>query len=288
MEGRQFISEEIENKINQMRQDYNIRELRDQMTGPMFGLITYNNIRNQYSKPKFKYEPTKLAVVPCHKPRPGRLFMLSELHKENILQDCDWTLIPDFNKNVSSEALEIENGGDGHFYLSPNLNFKMWPLLTDDSYTDIQNFLKTFKHELPKSFDNLTNNTFSDSCFSVSMDFVGAHKFNVSCETRDDVCEDKDIFITEKTWKAFLYATPCLVYGSPNIEKKLSDYGFRFPKNTNYDHLHGSERVTAMVEYLKQDHDISELEQIAEHNFNLAWNKEFLMWLFAEHLIKGQ
>ena len=284
MEGRQFITSEIANKIIQYRNEYKVRELVDQMAGPMFGLVTYNNVRNQYSKPVFKYNPTKLAVVPCHKPRPGRLFMLSELHKEDLLQDCDWTLIPDFSEEISDEALEVEKAGDGHFYLSPNLNFKKWPLLTDNSYKDIQNFLNTYRNDLPKSFDNLTNNTFSDSCFSVSMDFLGAHMFNVSCETRDDICNDKDIFITEKTFKAFLYATPCLVYGSPNIEKKLSNYGFKFPSKSNYDHLHGMERASAMVDFLKQDHNLDELKQIAEHNFNIAWDRKFLVNLFAEHL----
>ena len=171
MEGRQFITSDIESKLNQFRQDYNVRELIDQMTGPMFGLVTYNNVHNQYSKPDFKYEPNKLAVVPCHKPRPGRLFMLSELHKQKVLDECDWTLFPDFNEDISSEALSVEKNGDGHFYLSPNLNYKQWPLLSDKTFEDIQNFFNDHRHELPKSFSNLTNNTFSDSCFSVSMDF---------------------------------------------------------------------------------------------------------------------
>ena len=287
MEGRQFITSDIENKLNQFRQDYNVRELIDQMTGPMFGLVTYNNVHNQYSKPDFKYEPNKLAVVPCHKPRPGRLFMLSELHKQKVLDDCDWTLFPDFNDDISSEALSVEKNGDGHFYLSPNLNYKQWPLLSDKTFEDIQNFLNDHKQELPKSFSNLTNNTFSDSCFSVSMEFLGAHMFNISCETRDDICEDKDIFITEKTWKAFLYATPCLVYGSPNVENKLKGYGFKFPSKSDYDHLEGLERARAMVEFVKQDHDLKELKQIAEHNFNLAWDRKSLINLFIDHLIEG-
>ena len=48
------------------------------------------------------------------------------------------------------------------------------------------------------------------------------------------------------------------------------------------------ERANAIVEFLKQDHDIDELRQIARHNFELAWNKEFLIKLFADHLVKGQ
>ena len=40
--------------------------------------------------------------------------------------------------------------------------------------------------------------------------------------------------------------------------------------------------------FLKQDHDINELRQIAKHNFELAWNKEYLIKLFADHLVKGQ
>jgi hypothetical protein len=288
MEGRQFITSEISDKLNQFRQDFKVRELIDQMTGPMFGLVTYNNVSKQYNKPEFKYNPKKLAVVPCHKPRPGRLFMLSELHKQELLDNCDWTLFPDFNDKVSTEALIIEGKGDGHFYLSPNLNYKQWPLLTDNTFNDIQVFLNDHKSQLPKSFNNLTNNTFSDSCFSVSMDFLGAHMFNVSCETRDDDCDDKDIFITEKTWKAFLYATPCLVYGSPNVEKKLTGYGFKFPSKSNYDHLQGKARVKAMVDFLRQNHNVQELKDIAEHNFNLAWDRKYLVNLFIEHIKKKQ
>ena len=112
--------------------------------------------------------------------------------------------------------------------------------------------------------------------------------FNIACETNDNKCNEYDIFITEKCFKAFLFGTPCLVYGSPHIEKKLSDYGFRFPSQSNYDHLQGMERATAIVEFLKQDHNIDELRKIAKHNFDLAWNKEFLIKLFADHLFKGQ
>ena len=34
--------------------------------------------------------------------------------------------------------------------------------------------------------------------------------------------------------------------------------------------------------------EIDELRQIAKHNFELAWNKEYLIKLFADHLVKGQ
>ena len=288
MEGGNFIFSHMSDKINQYKEDYNIRELHEHKTGPMFGLITYNMVRNQYKKPEFKYEPKKLAVVPCHKPRQGRLFMLSTLYKEGLLEECDWSFVPDFSKQPSKEALELEAMGDGHFYLSPNLHFKKWPLLTDESYVDIQKFLNDHRDQLPKSFDNLTNNKFSDSSFSANIDFLGAHMFNIACETNDNKCNEYDIFITEKCFKAFLFGTPCLVYGSPHIEKKLSDYGFRFPSQSNYDHLQGMERATAIVEFLKQDHDINELRQIAKHNFELAWNKEYLIKLFADHLVKGQ
>ena len=64
--------------------NYNVRDLQEQKAGPMFGLITYNMVRNQFSMPEFKYEPKKLAIIPCHKPRQGRLFMLSTLYKEKL------------------------------------------------------------------------------------------------------------------------------------------------------------------------------------------------------------
>ena len=288
MEGGTYIFDNFKNKILEYRKKYNVRDLQEQKAGPMFGLITYNMVRNQFSMPQFKYEPKKLAIVPCHKPRQGRLFMLSTLYKEKLLQKCDWTLVPDFSEKPSEEALALEAIGDGHFYLSPNLHFTKWPLLTDESYKDIQKFLKDHKSQLPKSFDNLTNNKFSDSSFSANEEFIGAHMFNIACETYDYDCDNYDIFITEKCFKAFLYATPCLVYGSPHIEKKLSGYGFKFPSQSNYDHLQGMERANAIVEFLKQDHDIDELRQIAKHNFDLAWNKEFLIKLFADHLVKGQ
>ena len=46
--------------------------------------------------------------------------------------------------------------------------------------------------------------------------------------------------------------------------------------------------ILLLKEFLKQDHDINELRQIAKHNFELAWNKEYLIKLFADHLVKGQ
>ena len=51
--------------------------------------------------------------------------------------------------------------------------------------------------------------------------------------------------------------------------------------------MEGLERARAMVEFVKQDHDLKELKQIAEHNFNLAWDRKSLINLFIDHLIEG-
>ena len=46
--------------------------------------------------------------------------------------------------------------------------------------------------------------------------------------------------------------------------------------------------ASSFAEGISSFSDIDELKQIAKHNFELAWNKEYLIKLFADHLVKGQ
>ena len=96
----------------------------------------------------------------------------------------------------------------------------------------------------------------------------------------------KTFYYRKKKRDIFICYT--LIGSSPNVENKLKVYGFKFQTKSNYDHLEVTKRARAMVEFVKQDHDINELKQIAEHNFNLAWDRKFLVELFVEHVKKGQ
>jgi len=301
-EAKQFLSVTDKSRLNKIKKNYKIREFIDQISGPMFGFVMLSEaINSSKNTLEFKYNPEKLGIIPCHSPRPTRLYFLSKLYHKNLLQDFDWSLFPDnrgtyYNdknnhisiKHPNSEPLRVQASEDNSSYYSVNLNYKKWPLLTNKNVTDIEKFLNDVSDQLPKTFDSLNNTTIDKSALSWAPSFIGKYKFYISVETWDHIEEDHNIFITEKTWKGLLYGIPTLICGSPGIEKKLKNYGFKFPNNSDYDHLQGFERIDAMIKFMYQDHNMQELEDIGRHNFELAWNKRHLMNLFLEHIKKGQ
>ena len=90
----------------------------------------------------------------------------------------------------------------------------------------------------------------------------------------------KQMFFTEKTWRAFLGMRVPLIIGAQNSMKELADLGFQFPPYIRWHEWdnkhHEYDRIRGAIEVLKelQNEDISELWRLSnaerEHNFHLA------------------
>ena len=254
--------------INDLYTDYNVREILRHNAGYKFGLITYSTS----TKKDFNYKPSKLAVVLARKPRRTRVDFLNKLHEKELLKDCDWSLY--YNNNNIIDTSLVEKLQRFNLAEYPNLEIE---------YPD---FYNTHKSMLPKSLHDQTINSLHNTDidpnykFFISLEPEGDEHFNTLLGSVDD------IFITEKTFKAFGAGIPCMIYGKAGIENKLKDAGFKFYFD-NYDHLERQDRIDVMIDCLTHDHNIDKLHNIALHNYNLFWNKELLLNMSFKELYEN-
>lgn len=258
--------------INNLYHDYNVREIIQHNSGFKFGLITYACSM----KKDFVYNPSKLAIVLARKPRRTRVDFLNKMHQTDILKECDWSLYYDVENRIEPDKETTPFRKMQQFNLAEYPNLKV-------EYPD---FFNSYKSILPKSLNNKTvknlhnTNMDLDYKFFISLEPEGDEHFNPLLGIVDD------IFITEKTFKAFGAGIPCMIYGKAGIESKLKNVGFKFYFD-NYDHLERQERIDVMVTCLQQEHDINKLKEIALHNYNLFWNKDFLVDLSLRDLYEN-
>lgn len=237
-----------------------------QIYAPFYALFTYNVNR---SKAKFKYNPKKLALVPCRRPRDSRVKLLARLHEKDLLKECDWSLT-----FVTSPGTEY-----GDFFKSPNVNAQRFSFMLDTDEQYIKNFYNAHKDQLPKSFEDMPNVHFSDTSL-ISPKWYGNYKFNIVTETFDT---PGNHFFTEKTFKPMMLGLPFVIYSGANCEKYLSRYGFR-TFEAEYDKLGYGERTDAIIDFIQQDHNMSELEEIAHYNFNLMKDENFLLDIIVKKI----
>lgn len=273
-----FECERYPDVVNNLRNKYEIRELIEHDSGPMWGLGVYGI--SEHIK-HFNYNPEKLAIVPVRKARMLRFVMLAKLHEQNLLKDCDWSCGFMENSALNNPAT-----------FNPNKDYKIHETklnqLKTTNQTLFKNFYEAYKNELPKKLDS------GMSCDLVSCasdpKWLGKYKFNLSLEPGLQVTTHEGLqnFLTEKTFKGFATGLPTIILGPKNIEAKAKSYGFKFYEKIKYDHLEGEARIDKIIEVLKSDIPIDELYSIAEHNFKLSWDKEYLINLIVSRFKKGQ
>ncbi len=233
---------------------------------PFYALFTYNVNRSNI---KFKYNPKKLALIPCRRPRDNRVKLLAKLHEKDLLKECDWSLI-----FVTSPGTEY-----GNFFKSPNVNAQRFPLMLETNEQYIKNFYNTYKDKFPKSFDDMPNIHFSDTSL-ISPKWYGNYKFNIVTETFDG---SGNHFFTEKTFKPMLLGLPFVIYAGAGCEEYLSRYGFK-TLEAEYDNLNYDERTDAIINFIQQDHSMNKLKDVAEHNFNLMQDENFLLDIIVKKI----
>ena len=263
--------------VEQLRNEYDVREIIEHDSGPMFALFTYNRVSEQFPNKEFLYEPKTLALVPARKPRDNRVKFLAKLYEQGLLEHCDWSLTyvedPPDPKTIKY--------GNADFFKSPNVNASRFRMLKESKEDYLQKFYNDHKDILPKSFD-MTNNLFSDTSL-VAEDWFGNYTFKIALETQNytDPRINQRYFVTEKTFKGFMLGLPTMVLGPIGVENTVSNMGFEFP-NFEYDLLDGDKRIDKMISFLKQEHIVGELRELAERNFVKMWDKKFLIDLVVE------
>lgn len=200
----------------------------------------------------------KLALLPCHKPRPNRVNLLRRLDEFELLDKIDWSLFVNFE----------EGGTPGNFYTSPNLSTQRWDWLKDNP------FIEKYLNILPKSLDDITE--FSD-CLPLPKN-TESYKWYISCETYNYTH-----FVTEKTFKGFLGCMPTLTLAEVGFNSHLENLGFIMPGE--YDHLEDFSRIEAIIELLMKE-NIPYLDDAVENNFNLISDIDFLSNLVSNELLK--
>jgi hypothetical protein len=227
---------------------------------PMFLLMMYAQIPHDIP---FNFNPNKLALVPARKARDIRVKLLARLEENNLLKDCDWSLVVNFEGD----------GPIGEFFTSPSLSSKRFNLLENSDELYIINFFNKYKSELPKVFTQLQNKTVNDYNRS-DLSWAGKYNYYISTETS---LGNTGVFPTEKTWRGMLLGLPVLTLACKGFDKFLQGQGFK--TIGDFDHLTNEDRVHGIIDHLQKPIDKDYNESVAKHNFDLVHNKDFILGL---------
>ena len=220
---------------------------------PIWWMIMYSKFPHDV---EFKYNPTKLGLVPARKPRNQRIKILAKLHEKKLLDQCDWSLV--VNMDDSEEV--------GDFFKSPSLHYSNFPLLYESNEQYIQNFYKDIKEQLPKYFQDIPHTKFKDNHL-FNLDWMGQYCYYVNTETLQG---KEGLFSTEKTFKGMMLGLPMLNSASIGFDKFLNRLGFLTIGSDQFDHLAWDERSHSIVDYMANPVDHEYNRYVAEHNFKIA------------------
>jgi len=235
-------------------QESNVKQVTGGLDGipwfMAFSLTHSIDTKNIYSTfPNFADK--KHAIVPIHKPRWNRLYLLNLLDKSELLEFSDWSLTINFD----------EDGEYNDFDKSPNVSISRWKDVHEHE------FVVKYKDQLPKKLDDIE---FFSQCIPLSKEYHGNYKWHFVCETYPDL-----YFATEKTWKSMIAGHIPVTIAKPGFNKLLQKYGFQVPGI--YDKFEGSERIEMAVQMVEEDLMFpKDYEKIAEHNFNLITDLDFV------------
>lgn len=211
---------------------------------------------------KFNFNPKKLALIPARKARSSRVKLLAKMHDKKLLDDCDWSLVINFN----------EDGKVGDFFTSPALSHKKFNLMETSDEDYIKNFFNRYKKELPKVFEQLPKDSVADCRFN-DLSWMGSYNYYIATEPG----LGGTIHATEKTWRGMGLGLPVVTLASAGFNTWLESLGFK--TIGDFDHLDWDERVFAIVDFLQKPIDLEYNESVARHNYNLVHDKKFILSL---------
>lgn len=206
----------------------------------------------------FNFNPSKLALIPVRKARSSRIKLLARLHEQDLLKECDWSLV----SNTDEQSLDS-------LYTNKELDYNKLEI-SDEDY--IKDFYSKYKDELPKVLDLLENNSPFTSIWNIPF-----RSRNYNYYVAAEPILGGPIFATEKTWKGMYIGLPVLTLASSGFNKWLESLGFK--TIGDFDHLDHEERIMGIVDFLQKPIDLEHNESVARHNYNLVYNKEFIFSL---------
>lgn len=206
------------------------------------------------------------------KPRYHRVKLLAELHKRQLLDSMDWSLI---------YHTESPGGRPGEFINNPN-NFRFSRIVKQSEDEDITSFLNAYN--FPKYMTDYKHATMGDS-IGPSPTWLGKYKYYVGNETYSEI-EHISLgttkFLTEKTFKPMCMGAYPFINGIPGVEKHAVELGFKIHDH-GYDHLAGTERILAICNILNQAyHEDRNVQEAVQHNFLHITNIDFLTDILAK------
>jgi len=208
----------------------------------------------------FNFNPSKLALIPVRKARSSRIKLLARLHEQELLKECDWSLV----SNTDEQSLDS-------LYTNKVLDYNKLDI-SDEDY--IKDFYNEYKSELPKVLSLLEQKTIDDHWLKINpLMRRSTYNYYVAAESM----LGGPIFATEKTWKGMYMGLPVLTLASAGFNKWLESLGFK--TIGDFDHLDHEERIMGIVDFLQKPIDLEHNESVARHNYNLVYNKEFIFSL---------
>jgi|TARA_B100001094_G_C18159083_1_gene788220 hypothetical protein len=194
-----------------------------------------------------------------------------------------------YNRDFKYRYAALNAGNHKNFY-KIDFVYKLWLAnLLDKGLVSLNNFedtcpdptlIEEYWLRFPDHFTDLlpferdwNPNTEQQS----SRDYSELHNVKILAVT-ETLIESNYCYISPKTWRAIACKKPFVVVGNRGLLKKLQDMGFiTFSDywDESYDTLELHDRMDAVIEILKQDPDLTGVEDILEHNYNLLVNTDW-------------
>ena len=210
-------------------------------------------------------------IIPVRKGRVGRLFLLSSLFENNILQNCKWSLSSYYtNKNI--DYSRIKNFAD--FYKINSDSFISKEITKKEggySYFENDEFLKNRNktsffdengynvNEIAKGIQLPDFKEWIDSKVHICCETYTSDNYNAG--VRPTVNIKSILHITEKIFKPIRTATPFTVLGQKKSLDLLKSYGFKTFSTVideSYDDIEVNyERLSVSASVLSKNHKVS-------------------------------
>ena len=251
----------------------------------------------------------KFALCPNFKPRAPRLAFLGEMHKRNLLDTMDWSLIGyNYREQVDAQALMNPLTDDNSdywklgkrkilqdmdkdrvVYLNHNLNDsfnKVSEEYADYYYKTVSEFLPNI--DLPKLLPD--NDKHPSNIVSISDHLVGKYYWHIVNETMLDhkVALIKYGIVTEKTFKAMIAGAMPLICGPNGTDDYLEGLGFKIHKTDidEYNNIGKSIRLADCYQDIYNRQQLPDKEDVM-YNAEKLLDKKFVCSKIIEPLMEN-
>lgn len=187
-------------------------------------------------------EPRAKYFLPVFKARPHRLVLLDQFDQYGLLDQTVWSLGCDDSGNHTNMIQYLKMHIPDH----------------------LGRFINKYKKVLPKHLD-IPSEKYSDLVF-LNESWVGEFEHIIAAETQLD-----QLFLTEKTYRAFALGGTPWVFGHPDSHHRLRREGFEVPK---FEPSGTVEEQACQLIACMQSQSLSKEQRL--HNFDLIANREWL------------